>query len=146
MRPASEDTKVIEFFVPGRPVPERRQKILVRTANGIKARHIRDARVEAWKQKIAQYALAVVGAGRPLFPTEPLRLDLQFYFPPTKKMKPEDLPIVHTKRPDADNLYKACADALTGIIWADDSQVVASSCEKWYGEPPGVRIKIRRLG
>lgn len=29
----------------------------------------------------------------------------------------------HTKKPDADNLAKAVKDALTGVIWRDDSQV-----------------------
>lgn len=29
----------------------------------------------------------------------------------------------HTKRPDGDNLEKYLNDALTGIVWADDSQI-----------------------
>lgn len=53
--------------------------------------------------------------------------------------------VYHTKRPDIDNLAKAVKDALKGIIYADDSQIVEAHLYKRYGEPM-VRINIKTLG
>ncbi len=50
----------------------------------------------------------------------------------------------HTKRPDIDNLAKAVKDALKGIVYADDSQIVEAHLFKQYGRPE-VRIEIKTL-
>jgi Holliday junction resolvase RusA-like endonuclease len=44
--------------------------------------------------------------------------------------------ILHTARPDVDNLGKLLADALNGIAWADDSAVAVLSLVKRYGDEP----------
>lgn len=49
-----------------------------------------------------------------------------------------------TAKPDIDNLYKIVADALNGIIWRDDAQVVSITAEKWYSERPGICVEIRQ--
>lgn len=39
-----------------------------------------------------------------------------------------------TKKPDADNVLKAVADALNGVAYDDDKQIVTALCEKrWAG-------------
>ena len=137
----------IEFFVLGRPVPERRQLVLVKTPEGMKKRMLRTKKAEEWKKKVAAYALAAVmnaGGRKPLWERGPVALKLQFYFKPTRRMK--HWPVPHTKRPDSTNLVKLCEDALTGIVWADDNQIVHTDCEKWYGLPEGVRITVKFLG
>ena len=48
-------------------------------------------------------------------------------------------------RPDGDNLEKLVWDALTGIVWADDSQIVQWAGAKWYGEPALV-VKVVEIG
>ena len=50
----------------------------------------------------------------------------------------------HTKRPDVDNLAKAVKDALKGIVYADDSQIVEAHLYKQYGGPE-VRIEIQTV-
>ena len=45
-----------------------------------------------------------------------------------------------TKRPDADNIAKIVADALNGVAWHDDAQVVSMAVSKVYGETPEVRV------
>lgn len=47
-----------------------------------------------------------------------------------------------TGRPDFDNLAKGI-DALNGIIWRDDSQIVDARVLKIYGEEPLLRIEVR---
>lgn len=50
-----------------------------------------------------------------------------------------------TKRPDADNIEKAVADALNGIAYFDDAQIVRSAVTKTYAEIPGLRIWVSPL-
>lgn len=49
-----------------------------------------------------------------------------------------------TKKPDADNIIKAVADALNGIAYRDDSQIVNVSISKWYSDSPRVEVAIFR--
>lgn len=51
-----------------------------------------------------------------------------------------------TTRPDADNYLKIAADALIGIVYADDSQLVEQHVCKIYGEKPGLVITIKPIG
>lgn len=57
--------------------------------------------------------------------------------------------IYHVKRPDLDNLVKAIKDALRGICYKDDSQIVELAAEKIYTRKdhemygnPGVFLEI----
>jgi crossover junction endodeoxyribonuclease RusA len=45
-------------------------------------------------------------------------------------------------RGDVDKLSRACLDALTGICWDDDVQVVSLNATKQWGQHPGVRIRV----
>lgn len=47
-----------------------------------------------------------------------------------------------TKKPDTDNLAKICLDALNGLAYKDDSQVVSLAISKWYSDNPRVEIQI----
>jgi Holliday junction resolvase RusA-like endonuclease len=54
-------------------------------------------------------------------------------------------PDFHTKKPDLTKLIRSTEDALTGIIWVDDSQVIMRTDEKRYAssdEFEGVKIII----
>lgn len=47
-------------------------------------------------------------------------------------------------KPDVDNLGKACMDALNGIVWHDDSQIVRVVTEKHYADTqPHILIEVR---
>lgn len=50
--------------------------------------------------------------------------------------------IKHTKKPDVDNLVKAVLDALNGVAWEDDSQIVRLSASKEYSAEPYVYLYI----
>ena len=51
-----------------------------------------------------------------------------------------------TKRPDADNIAKAILDALNGVAWKDDKQVVELSITKeWAEKHEKVEVSIKRL-
>lgn len=48
-----------------------------------------------------------------------------------------------TVKSDSDNIAKAVLDALNGIAYKDDSQVVSLFVEKWYNPEPAVIVKIQ---
>lgn len=52
-------------------------------------------------------------------------------------------PGYHTQRPDATKLLRALEDALTGILWRDDAQVVRQACSKeWVADQPGAMVVV----
>ena len=48
----------------------------------------------------------------------------------------------HIKKPDVDNLVKAVLDALNGIAYEDDAQIVSIVASKKYASEPFVEIYI----
>ena len=46
---------------------------------------------------------------------------------------------------DVDNIAKACLDALTGIVWRDDRQVMRLTSEKFDGDRAAILIRARIL-
>jgi Holliday junction resolvase RusA-like endonuclease len=65
--------------------------------------------------------------------------------------RPKSLPkktLWHIKRPDLDNLVKAVKDALNGICYRDDSQIVDMYAKKRYATPEegvGVIIRLEKM-
>ena len=50
-----------------------------------------------------------------------------------------------TKKPDIDNVVKIICDALNGLAYHDDSQIVYLAVEKWYGAIPCVKVEVDEL-
>ncbi|WP_236575978.1 MULTISPECIES: RusA family crossover junction endodeoxyribonuclease [Paenibacillus] len=50
-----------------------------------------------------------------------------------------------TTKPDVDNYLKGVKDALKGVIWKDDSQVVEVFVQKRYSSRPRIEVKIKDL-
>ena len=53
-------------------------------------------------------------------------------------------PAYPAKRPDIEKLARSTNDALTGLIWRDDSQIVNLTLQKIYGDRSGARIEIKK--
>ena len=50
--------------------------------------------------------------------------------------------ILPTIKPDCDNIAKIVCDALNGLAYADDKQIVECSVQKRYGDLPRVEVTI----
>ena len=48
------------------------------------------------------------------------------------------------KKPDADNIGKM-VDALNGLAWHDDSQIVEHTITKWYSDKPRLEIEVEEI-
>ena len=79
-------------------------------------------------------------------PPQPLEegvmVSMEFYLPRPKRLMRKKDPVevmVHTSKPDVDNLAKAILDCMTQAgWWRDDCQVFASVVRKWYHRKDGV--------
>lgn len=47
-----------------------------------------------------------------------------------------------TGKPDLDNCLKLIADALNGIVWRDDAQIVRVECRKHYAETAQTVLQV----
>lgn len=80
-----------------------------------------------------------------------LRMEINAYFKiPKSATKGKRLAMEHnitrpTKRPDGDNILKIIGDALNGLAYDDDSQVVDSIVRKWYSTEPRVEVEISEV-
>jgi len=73
----------------------------------------------------------------------PVGVELDFGIPKPKSA-PKRRRVWPDKRPDIDKLSRAVLDALTYVIFADDSQVVRLRASKDYGAP-GVVVEVHRV-
>lgn len=48
-------------------------------------------------------------------------------------------------KPDASNILKAIEDALNGVVWVDDRQIVDLIVTKAYDDDPRVEVEIREI-
>ena len=53
--------------------------------------------------------------------------------------------LMPTGKPDLDNTAKLLLDALNGIAWRDDAQVVGLKVSKRYGSEPETLIRVKPL-
>lgn len=53
--------------------------------------------------------------------------------------------LLPAKKPDIDNIAKCILDALNGVAFHDDTQVVKLYMEKQYAEQPRVEVEIREI-
>ena len=79
--------------------------------------------------------------------TQPVCIEIYFYMPipksTSKKMMDQILSgsVLHTKKPDLDNLLKVL-DALNEVVWRDDKQIVEAQVSKAFGPRPCLIIEV----
>lgn len=74
----------------------------------------------------------------------PLEVHIDVFRARPKSMtKRERLTLLHPiTKPDADNYAKLILDALNGIMWLDDAQVVDLRVRKFYDDTPRCEVRI----
>lgn len=157
----------ISFSVYGKPVPggskttkalyDKKGKPRLTKTGRVVTVTFDDAKGNAeWKSKIRSMARYHFKGRKPF--TSPLMLKTtfyvqrpQFHFRSNGELKP-NAPKYPTVRPDATKLLRSTEDALSGILWIDDTQVIISMNRKLYaeGKPgsaagPGVHIVVSEI-
>lgn len=99
---------------------------------------------KGWQQLVAEAAsLAIELNGAFQLIEAAAVLTVVFYLPRPKAIRDRAVP--HTKKPDLDKLVRSVKDALSRVVWRDDSLVVEIFAKKEYarpGEPPRAEIRI----
>ncbi len=136
----------IDFTVAGVPQPQGSAKAFI--PRGWKRAIITsdNAKLKPWRQEIAAMARSAMvrgsmAAGGFEIPTEQaVEVACYFYF-----QKPKSASRKVTRKitkPDIDKLLRGVLDALTGIVFRDDAQVVGVQCYKLFDEAPSCRIIV----
>lgn len=148
----------VEFEVRGTPVPQGSGRTFVVAGRAVRA--TTTAPLLAWRGAIASEARAAM-AGAPLM-EGPVELEVEFrpavrpashWLPANARRLLRALrleaPLWHAQAPDVDKLCRACLDALSGVVYADDRQVARLTASKRWpadGEAPGCRVRVSSLG
>ena len=116
---------MIEFVVPGQPKP----KVTKKDRHG---RIYTTPSTKEYQARVATYAQQAMAAGPwPIMEAGvPVACEMIFFLKRPKRC-PRDR-IFPTVKPDDDNYAKACADGMSGIVFADDRQIVHRVIGKQY--------------
>ena len=142
---------LVEFFVPGIPRPGgSKRAFAIRKKNGSTGVSVTDmggAQTMEWRAIVAGFAFMAMKGNAPY--QRPLCLEVTFYmarpknhFTARKLIREKNAADVPAKRPDLTKLVRALEDALTGVVWQDDSQIVQQRFLKTYCVAPGAKIVV----
>ena len=140
---------ITSFFVAGRPAPQGSKISLGRGRFKESSPYL-----DAWRNDVRNAASKHFGEA---LIDGPVLAEYIFMFKrpknhyisnnPDRPLK-HDAPFWVAKMPDLDKLQRSANDALTGVIWVDDSQVVATLSQKRFtmvGACEGAYIHISSL-
>ena len=138
----------VHFTIPGRPTAWQRAREFVHRQSG-KIVRSNPPEMQAQQDAIRWQFRAAHRGGQPL--TGPLRLEVLCVYrvPPSWPRWKQDAArlglVWKTTVPDHDNLVKQISDALNGVAYADDAQIVQDRFGKRYGHPERTEVKITQL-
>lgn len=152
IEPAQRSPRTFSFSVLGRPQPAGSKRAFVHRHTG-RVIVTEDAkRSKPWQQQVGETALA----HRDLLPggllLGPLELDVTFVLARPKghyrtgrhcDLVRDGAPAWPMVKPDVTKLVRGVEDALTGVVWRDDAQVVVQRACKVYGVPERAEITVR---
>lgn len=134
------ETDVVQFIVPGGPVGKARPR-MTRSGHAYTPEKTVSYENLVKMRFIEKYPDWVPVAGE-------AKIKLIAYYPipksasKRKRIEMDIGTIRPTKKPDVDNIMKAIADALNGIAYVDDSQIVTAEVRKYYSATPRVEVEI----
>ncbi len=125
-------TRTVRFTVPIAPIGKGRPRL------GRGGRTYTPEATVSYGRAIAAQARAAMGCGQPS--AEHLWRVRVVAFTPRPASRPRDMEAAAWKagsaamrrtKPDVDNVLKLVLDALNGVVWGDDAQVVSATVERW---------------
>ena len=144
----------VEFFVPGEPATAGSTKGFVNPKTGKVVMAPDNERSLPWTTNVQGHAMLAMRVARSSFLADAqILLAVDFllarprsHYRKSGELRP-DAPAFSTShtRGDLTKLVRCLEDALTHIVWDDDSHVVAQVNSKPYanpGETPGARVRV----
>jgi Holliday junction resolvase RusA-like endonuclease len=136
----------LAFTVYGSPIAQPRVKSMGFMKNGHAMSRVyepgaADSPARQWKHDIKIAAAEQLKAnGDVELWSGPVSMQITLYLPRPQNLyrkKDADGRIPHAGGKDIDNLYKAIADAMNGIVYRDDKQIYCAIIMKFYHEKKG---------
>ncbi len=130
-------SRSIEFTVYGTPQPQGSARSFIPKGWHRAVITTDNTKLKPWRQQITDTALTL---NANVFDREtPVEVTMNFYFARPKSAKKRR---GMTVKPDGDKLVRAIFDAITGVLIADDAQIVEFHARKHYGGPERVEIRV----
>jgi Holliday junction resolvase RusA-like endonuclease len=136
----------VYFVVYGNPVGKGRPRA---TSRGGFVRMYTDAKTLGFESAVADEARIAMREWQ-AFDT-PMQLQLSAYYPipkswsKKKRQMAMDGDIHPQVKPDLDNVMKAVLDAMNGVVYVDDSQVINMVATKRYSSDPRVEVYLHEV-
>ena len=142
--------KEIYFIVDGKVQPKQRPRVFRNKYTGRTQTITPQATVDYENKVKASFYEAC--DGEKFFLTGAVQMTVNVYVAISKstpkktreKMLTGELKPI-TRTGDLDNLFKAISDALNGVAYDDDSQIIDATIRKFYGEQAKAEITIREV-
>ena len=134
---------VVKFSVEGVPVGKGRPKF-ARRGNFVQA--YTPTKTKTYEQQVADAARVAMGAK--LRTMEPVQLNMDIFVPipkswsKIKRARALNGVEYPTTKPDIDNVAKAVFDAMNGIVFQDDKQIINHCITKRYSDNPRVEVRV----
>jgi Holliday junction resolvase RusA-like endonuclease len=134
---------IVNFEIPGDPVPKGRPRFARR---GTFVQTYTDSKTLEYETLVGFKARQAIGASEPLKGHLTVYLYLRYAVPASYSKKRTEACLngfEYPKRVDLDNCYKSITDAMNGIVYVDDSQIVEAHILKCYSLEPGANVMIQ---
>ena len=123
------------LFVAGKPITQGSKAPIPGRMVEVSGQHLATWRTRiGWTAKGARWQDHTISTG-------PVRIELRFVLPIVASAPRRYWAWSH-RSGDLDKLVRAVGDALTGIAYRDDAQIVQLVASKHHGADPGVHITI----
>lgn len=136
------------FIVKGKPKSKLRARVVTNRYTG-KVHSYTPESTESYENLIRW---SYKSAGGQFMGDKLLEVDIKAYYPiPKSSTKKQRIAIeqgeIRPKTlPDCDNIIKGVLDALNGVAYYDDKQVVCVRCNKYYSEKGRIEITLKECG
>lgn len=137
---------IVNLTIPGKPVGKGRPRFR-RIGKGVMA-YTPETTIE-YEKRIRMLYLEEYGKEN--FEGKTVSVEITAFFsPPKSTPKKQRMNMLRgcifpSKKPDADNIAKIVLDALNGVAYEDDSQVINLSVQKRYSEEARVFVHIEEF-
>ncbi len=137
-------TMMIVYSVYGEPVGKGRPRFAKR---GNFVSTYTPQKTKTYEDEIRMMAKSAMGASEPLETPVTVAIYIRVGIPASfsKQKRKDALANIErpTKKPDIDNIAKCFLDAMNGIVYLDDKQVVSLHITKVYAETPAVEVMVK---
>ena len=136
----------VQYSVPGEPRGKGRPRFAKR-GNFVKT--YTDAKTASYEDQIRFYALKAMGDSKVIEGAVRVFVSIRMAVPKSYSNKRReaclngsDKPL---KKPDWDNVAKSICDAMNGIIYVDDTQIVEAHITKQYAQQAEVVVLVQEV-